>query len=323
MKDIFIPNTRDKLVMNEPFETACNRSIQIRQAVDSPSGVGSGCGNVKGYLDSYGTMTTNGAFEETIEFLMQTGFLADGHGAAYGYRYPTGAEIGIFTDVKEDAEGLQLTWEYHDDPHSQTVRQKTEKRLKNGKTCGMSIGFYVGDGINPPCGWVYSPDEDQPDNIDYICVTPQYYDEVVPLYSLPEYGKENLIRAQQFYAVYILLRVHVFEVSQTEIPANEVSLIAEVRHKTKTIMAKREEDSRDAKLDAARDAHEDAMRAFKKAKESHEDHADHLDSMARSLRAMGRALKDAEEEDDDDAKKSKSADDDDGKRIARIYKGGR
>lgn len=317
--DFFIPNTRDKLVMNEPFETACRHSVRVVTTPENPSGTGSGYGNIKGYMDSYGTIMIDGCYKESIPYLGDSGFLCDGHGGAFGGRYPTAAEIGIFTSVTEDKEGLLVEWEYHDDLHSQAVRLKTEKRLRNDKTCAMSIGFFVGNGRNAPQGWVYTDKEKQPSGIDYICVLPQYYDEVIPMYSTLEYGPENLERAQNFSEVYIFLRIHVYEVSQTEIPANEVSLIAEVRHKQNKPMERlerltKEERELRAKKDAKAEAHADAMdavgRAFKKAKDAHEDcraaheaHGDALDDSKRAMGELAKRIKEAKEisdsEDDD------------------------
>jgi hypothetical protein len=329
-------STRDLLSRGLSLERN-GRGIRV-DTTTNPSGTGSGCGNVKGFLDSYGTMTVNGSFARSLDYLLTSGFLADGHGAAYDYHYPTKAEIGIFTKVYEDSEGLQLEWEYHDDPHSQTVRQKTDKRLKNNKTCGLSIGFYVGDGTNPPSGWTYDPKETEPE-CDYIYVKPQFYEEVLNEYSAPQYLEENLERANaNDMGIYILKHVHVFETSQTEIPANEVSLIAEVRSRPKHITmstsnenrAKREEeDSKRAKLKDAKDELERIKRDLKNAKESHDDVSEHhaklakrVKTLASHLEDMGSDAKDDEGEDDKEEEEPKEK----GKRSGSgraLFNGGR
>lgn len=287
-----------------------SKSVSVR-AVDSesPSGTGAGCGNVKGVFDSYGTMTVDGSFAATLSYLLNNGFLCDGHAGAYGGRYPIKAEIGIFTKVYEDTEGLQLEWEYHKDPASQAVRQKTQTRLDNGKFCGMSIGFYVGDGTNNPVGWTWTEKETEPD-CDYIYIQPQDFERAIPEYSAPEYIQENLERAENFsWGVYILKHVHVYETSQTQIPANENSQIAEVRSRrnstttmTAEERAKKAEDAKRAKLDDCRDALDGMKRAHKNAKEAHEDHKEqmdgHLAKLAKGIKAMESHL---DALDDDDA----------------------
>lgn len=289
---------------SEPIRGICNRSFRVQSnGGASDSGSGSGLGNVKGYLDTYGTMTVDGAFLDTRDYLLKSGFLADGHGSAFDYHYPTKAEIGIFTDVQETADGLQLTWEYHDDEHSQAVRAKTQKRLDNDKTCGLSIGFYVGDGKNPPIGWVYSDKEKEPRGIDYIVLSPQFYEELLPVYSAPEYLDENLERAESLSCIYILKRVHVFETSQTEIPANEVSQVAEVRTRLNKTMAQPTQAeiraAREAKRSDARDTLDAMHRSLKRAKDAHEESSDHLGKLTKLCREMESHL--SSETDDDEA----------------------
>lgn len=325
------PETR-VLPFKEGLSVRSPIPLQVRElANDNDSGSGSGCGNVTGYMDSYGTMTTTTSFNECLDYLFKSGFLADGHGAAYNYHYPQKAEIGIFTDVHVDYEGLQLEWEYHDDHASQACRMKTQKRMSNDKTCGLSIGFFVGDGKNSPKGWDYNPKEEQPDDIDYICVSREFFDEVVRTYSKPEFVNDNLQRSEQFFYIYILLRVHVFETSQTEIPANEISLITEVRQKRTSIsqtqnkpitMAakKEEEDSkRSAKMEECRDALENAKRAFKKAKDAHTEHDDdmrgHLSRAEKAIKEAYAKLDDDSKGDDDEGDKKKPSEEAKGKRL--------
>lgn len=300
--------------------------IQVRAVSDdTPNGGGSGCGNVTGYLDSWGTMTLPGAFEDTLDFILESGFLCDGHGHAT-MGYTEGSNLGFFTKATEDEEGLQLEWAYHSKMHSQDARTTLAERLGANKTSGLSIGFFVGDGRTEPTGWTYDPDEDMPEGIDYICVYAKYFDEVLKKVSKPEYYQDNLDRCANQASIYLFLRVHVFEVSQTLIPANEVSLIAEVRStKPKKTMAlnraKREDDDDD---DSSRDdAIQAVKRTFRAMKNEHKEYSramkDHHSDMAKHLDKLARRDDDDDDDDEDepdgDEPKKKS-------RARKLFEGG-
>lgn len=212
---------------------------QVRAKSDkAPYGGGAGCGNTTGYLDSWGTMILPGGFKDTIASLLKKGFLCDGHGHATN-GYTEESDLGLFTNVSEDEEGLQVEWAYHPKQKAQDARTTLEHRLSHEKDSGLSIGFFVGDGRNQPVGWEYNPDEEQPEGIDYICVSAVHIKEVIIAVSKPEFLADNLERAIAIAErpwgnnIYLFTRVYVFEVSQTLVPANEVSLIAEVRNTTK------------------------------------------------------------------------------------------
>lgn len=283
--------------------------IQVRAVSDdTPNGGGSGCGNVTGYLDSWGTMVLPGAFEECIPFLNESGFLCDGHGHSTN-GYTEESNLGFFNAVSEDEEGLQLGWLYHSKQCAQDARTTLAERLANGKTSGLSIGFFVGDGRTSPKGWTYDPDEDMPEGTDYICVYAQHFEEVLIEVSKPEFLKDNLARAANCTSIYLFLRVHVFEVSQTLVPANEVSLIAEVRnsnsHKSKTTMAttraKREDDDDDSKRD---DAIQGIKRTHRAMKNEHREYtramSEHLDNLEKYHDKLTKGKGDEEDDDDDD-----------------------
>lgn len=279
--------------------------VQIRAVTDdSQTGGGEGCGNVTGFLDSWGTLIASGGFSDTLDSLSEGGFLCDGHGRATN-GYTEDSNLGYFTNVTEDKEGLQLTWAYHSKQKAQEARATLSERLAAGKKSGLSIGFYVGNGITPPKGYVYDPeDEDTDSDYDYIVVESRFYEEVLKVFSKPEFYQDNLTRALGFGCIYILCRVHVFETSQTLIPANEVSLIAEVRstrRNNSTTMATKQTRDDDAKRD---DAVGSLHRAFRALKNEHREHAkamsEHLDEMSKHLSKLSKRDDDDEQDDDDD-----------------------
>jgi hypothetical protein len=309
--------------------------VKVRDvSKDLPNGGGSGCGNVTGYLDSWGTMTLPNSFAESIEFLDESGFLCDGHGRATN-GYTENSDLGLFTKVFEDAEGLQIAWAYHPKPHSQDARTTLQHRKDNNKKSGLSIGFFVGDGRTAPVGWTYDPDEDKPDGIDYIEVRAQHFEEVLLEVSKPEYLKDNLARAANLNCIYLFCNVHVFEVSQTLVPANEVSLIAEVRTNSKpntkktmaTTRAKREDDDDD-------DSRGDAVQRLRRAhRDLTNEHKEHDKCVREKLDAIGKQLSklDSSKADDDDddepeekpEKKKPEKDPEEKSRARKLFNGGK
>lgn len=293
-------------------------SYKIKEKRDTKGndvGGGAGYGNTLFYLDTHGTIMAPGCYEDSLEDLVNKGFLPDAHGAAYNYNYPNKAVMGYFDSAREDANGLWVEWTFHSDEHSQDLRNKLAEREAAGKTCGMSIGFMVGNGISCPKGWTYAQDEVQPEDIDYIRIEAKDFSTQIPRWSTAQTMALNMERASDMWCVYILLRITVSEVSPTLVPANEASLIEEIRstkvskpaaRKTRasktsqlnqlfTMALEQRDDTRD---DAAREAHEKMARALKRAKESHDDTRDALDEAAKHARTLKRALDKRDEEDD-------------------------
>lgn len=294
---------------------------QIRAAgKDAPNGGGAGCGNVTGYLDSWGTMILPGAFTDTISFLDRFGFLCDGHGHATN-GYTEEANLGFFTKVSEDEEGLQLEWNYHSKQKAQDARTTLSERLDAGKSSGLSIGFFVGDGRNQPVGWEYDPDKEMPEGIDYIIVNAVHVKEVILEVSKPEFLKDNLERAitiaERSWAncIYLFTRVHVFETSQTLVPANEVSLIAEVRNKpkSKTTMALTKAKAKPEPEEDDEPNQDDTLQAFQRTyramKNEHREHdksmREHLSTMEGHLAKLSGKKGEEEPEEDEPEEKPK------------------
>jgi hypothetical protein len=189
-----------------------NRSYQVfknfRVTEDGDAGGFAAYGNVKGYLDSHGTIMWHGCYLKGIPALLKKGFVPDTHGAASWYT-PTHKElIGFFTDVREDSVGLYVECQFHDTEFGQTVRTQLLERQAAGKDSGMSIGFMIND---------------------YVRILPQDYATEIPKYSAPEHLEHNLARAAQFSYVDICTEIEVYEVSLTVVPSNEISLVTEVR----------------------------------------------------------------------------------------------
>ena len=325
---------------NTQIKQTCAREFRL-SASDVP-GTWQGYGNVKGYLDTHGTIMFGQCYAEGIPALLERGFVPDAHGAAYGYNYPNAAVVGYFTNAIDDENGLWLEAVWHTDEKSQALRTKLLERQGAGKTSGLSIGFFIGDSIHDPVM-----------GVDYIRIMPNDYITEIPKYSKPEYVSANLERAKGLPCVDILLRVTVFECSPTLIPSNEASMISQVRGAGKkvryqargrknkiqtenneavnkqslsiytndnTTMGFHHNDDDDdmrlkRKLDDADEVHDKLVKAMKRGAEHHDECRDALSDAMKHARKLAKHLddiRDARKNDDDDDKR----DDDDSRKRA-------
>jgi len=275
--------------------------LEKRDGEGNDVGGGAGIGNVPGYLDTHGTIMTDTCYDACIPDLIQKGFLCDSHGAAYNYAYANSSVIGYFDKAKGGSTGLEIEWTFHSaqaNPKAQENRFQLLEREQAGKTCGMSIGFMFGNPITGARGWTFSPDEDQPEGIDYIVITPQHYETEIYKWSKPQFAAQNLARAQSMWCVIILLNCWVFEVSTTLIPSNEASDVQQTRDNrgrfvpkvTTGIRARLERLSLDSLSqinDTITMAQKTEVRAGAKlSKDSHEALSAHLDKLDDKLDKM-------------------------------------
>ena len=300
----------------------CSREFKLSEN-DMPGGW-SGYGNVKGYLDTHGTIMFGQCYSAGIPALLEKGFVPDAHGAAYDYHYPNAAVVGYFTNAVDDETGLWLEALWHSDEKSQRLRTKMLERQGAGKSSGLSIGFFVGDSINDPVP-----------GVDYIRIMPQDYATEIPKYSKPEFVSHNLERAKGLYCVDILLRVTVFECSPTLIPSNEASTMAEVRGRKSTKSRKqttkeapkvskraavvarpiqettirentmamhRDDEARELakKLDDAAEYHEKMTKALKRAAEHHDEGREACAEALKHARKLAKIHDDIREESRDE-----------------------
>lgn len=312
--------------------------LDKRDDAGNDVGGGTGIGNVPGYLDTHGTIMTDTCYDDCIPDLVTKGFLCDSHGAAYDYSYANSSVIGYFNSAEGGSDGLKIEWTFHSaqaNPKAQENRFQLLEREQAGKTCGMSIGFMFGNPITGARGWTFSPDEIQPEGIDYIVITPQHYDTEILKWSKPQYASQNLARAQGMWCVIILLRCWVFEVSTTLIPSNEASDVQQTRDSRGRFIPKVSTDIR-ARLerlsltalsqitDIFTMAQTQIRAGAKLSKESYDALSGHLDKMDEHLDSMQdhhedglKRVKDAKR-DARDARKALDAmrkrDDDDDKR---------
>lgn len=186
---------------------------------DNPTGSFSGYANVKGYLDSYGTIMADGCYVSCIPELLKNGFIPDTHGIDSGmFAVPTlNNTLGFFSDAKEDEKGLWVKGEFYDTQRAQEARKQIMQRLEAGCTMGLSVGFNA---------------------VDYEVIAPEEFESAIKKYVRAENVKKALTDCTKFGCLIIFKKINVYEVSLTLIPANDESLVSEVRTETKTIKTK-------------------------------------------------------------------------------------
>lgn len=108
--------------------------LEVKSFDSSGNGYLEGYGAVKGNIDSYGDVITDGAFKNLDKFI-GSGFMAEGHDWK--------SAIGWVEDAREDSKGLWVKLAFHSTPDAQMVRTKAQERVDAGRSVGLSIGFFT------------------------------------------------------------------------------------------------------------------------------------------------------------------------------------
>lgn len=101
-----------------------------------------GAGRLMGYastwgnVDRQGDVVLPGAFKDSIDFFVKTGFIAQGHDHA-------GLPLATIDVAREDDMGLWVEADFHSTPEAQTARTVTAERIDRGKSVALSIGYTV------------------------------------------------------------------------------------------------------------------------------------------------------------------------------------
>ena len=181
---------------------------QFRVDDNDPRGNLKGYGNVKGMIDSYGTLMIDGCYTNCIPALLANGFIPDTHSAQDGFVYTLRSNCGFFTNVKEDDKGLYIEGVYHSDGESQMIRTKVKERLDAGKSMGLSVGFF---------------------EVRSFLINAKDYASELPKYLHKEYLDDGLEAAKGFGSIKIMQEINVVEVSLTTTPANVASQVISAR----------------------------------------------------------------------------------------------
>ena len=110
-------------------------------AVGTPEG---GAGTLEGtaaafgQLDTYRTVFSPRCFEHSLPLFLHEGVLLAQHDSST-------CAVGFPLTGVEQADGLHLTFAFHDTPRAQEYRTVCAERFASGKKIGLSIGFDIGD----------------------------------------------------------------------------------------------------------------------------------------------------------------------------------
>jgi HK97 family phage prohead protease len=104
----------------------------------SDSGEFEGLGSVFGVKDSYGDIVVKGAFQKSLDTWKEKGNLP-----ALLWQHKMDEPIGIYTEMKETAEGLYVKGRLliDDDP----LAKRAHAHMKAGSLSGLSIGYALND----------------------------------------------------------------------------------------------------------------------------------------------------------------------------------
>lgn len=177
------------------------------------SGSLEGYANVKGMIDAYGSIMIDGCYKQ-LDSMRANGVVPDTHFAQSDFISTVQGSYGYFTEIKEDERGLFVRANFHSDPEAQVIRVRTMERRAAGATMGLSIGFTT---------------------LRSFRIYPKDYRTELPKYSKPEFLAWNLNICNAFPYIEIKQEIAPKETSVTVMPANEASLVTDVRAKMKNI----------------------------------------------------------------------------------------
>lgn len=168
----------------------------------------SGPGTIEGYravfdIDEGGDLLIKGAFADTREDYLNSGFTAHSH------QWQFSEAVGFPLTAKEDDHGWFVKSQFHTTQNAQDVRTIAKERMKAGKTVGFSFG--------------YSPN-------DFSFIQAREYDSELPKYVKTDRLAYNMRQAKRFPQIRLLKKVSVIEDSIVTAPMNKLAAATSVKH---------------------------------------------------------------------------------------------
>lgn len=170
---------------------------------DSGSGTLEGYAAVFGEIDESGDLILPGAFTDTIDEYLSSGFTAHSHD------WSVNGVIGYPVTAKEDNYGFYVESKFHSTPDAQLVRTKAQERMAAGKQVGLSIGYQLGE------------------TAKYIL--PKDYEKELPQYLRTDALVENMEKAKKFSKIRLLAKINNFEHSIVTAPMNKLAQAVSVK----------------------------------------------------------------------------------------------
>lgn len=179
------------------------RSLAEFKATDEGPGGYQGYPTLWDEIDEGGDLIPRGAYLETIDSYLKSGF------SAHSHEWSISGAIGYPMKAVEDDKGFYIETKFHSTPDAQLVRTKAQERIADGKQVGLSIGFQASE---PP-----------------LTVYPKDYKTELPKYVSPEAVERTLARAAQFSKIRVLSKIELFEVSIVTAPMLKVAQVTGVK----------------------------------------------------------------------------------------------
>lgn len=157
-----------------------------------------GSGTIEGYravrsIDEGGDLIVAGAFADTIDEYLSSGFSAESHDWSFSNM------VGFPVEAKETDRGLWVKSQFHSTPDAQNIRQKAKERMEAGKSVGFSFG--------------YKADE-------YDFIDAKDYQHELPRYVNSGELGYNLAQAKKFPRIRLLKKLTIYEDSLVTAPMN-------------------------------------------------------------------------------------------------------
>jgi HK97 family phage prohead protease len=168
----------------------------------------SGPGTIEGYravfdIDEGADLIIPGAFKDTTEEYLKSGFTAHSHQWAFS------EAVGFPLTAREDSTGWFVKSQFHTTQNAQDVRTVAKERMKAGKTVGFSFG--------------YTP-------TDFAFIQARDYESELPKYVTSDRLAYNMAQAKRFPQIRLLKKVSVIEDSIVTAPMNKLAAATSVKH---------------------------------------------------------------------------------------------
>lgn len=176
--------------------------LKVLKVSDEGSGTIEGYRSVFGEIDEGGDIVVKGFFADGISDYLQSGFTAHSHDWSFK------ETVGFPVEAKEDDHGFFVKSQFHSTADAQDIRTKAKERKEAGKTVGFSFGYSV-------------------KQKQYI--EAKDYKEQLPQFIKPERLAANLLKAQEFSRIRILLKGETIEDSLVTSPMQKLAMATGVK----------------------------------------------------------------------------------------------
>jgi HK97 family phage prohead protease len=169
---------------------------------------GEGPGSIEGYrsvfgvIDEGGDITIKGAFADSADDYMHSGFSAESH--IWNFK----DSVGFPVEAYEDDHGWFVKSQFHTTQGAQDVRTIAQERMDAGKQVGFSFGYQVDE---------------------YEFIEPKDYKAKLPVYVKAEFLPDMLQKAQKFSRVRVLKKVSAIEDSLVTRGMNRMAAATSVK----------------------------------------------------------------------------------------------